>query len=95
MAIELNQREIIEALGNLDFSTMGARGLSGLGSIQNIGTNLAGGLGNFLQNIPNIPQQQGPVLGPDDFGSYTIPFSDPTYRTGFDYARSIAGGMPM
>lgn len=95
MAIELNQREIIEALGNLDFSTMGARGLSGLGSIQNIGTNLAGGPSNFLQNIPNIPQQQGPMLGPDDFGSYTIPFSDPTYRTGFDYARSIAGGMPM
>jgi len=95
MAIELNQREIIEALGNLDFNTMGAKGLSGLGSIQNIGTNLAGGPNNFLQNIPNIPQQQGPVLGPDDFGSYTIPFSDPTYRSGFDYARSIAGGMPM
>ena len=95
MAIELNQREIIEALGNLDFSTMGARGLSGLGSIQNIGTNLAGGPGGFFKNIANIAQQQGPVLGPDDFGSYTIPFSDPTYRTGFDYARSIAGGMPM
>ena len=44
---------------------------------------------------PNIPAIQGPVLGPDDFGSYTIPMSDPTYRSGFDYARSIAGGMPM
>ena len=95
MAIELNQREIIEALGNLDFNTMGARGLSGLGSIQNIGTNLAVGPSNFLQNIPNILQQQGPVLGPDDFGSYTIPMSDPTYTSGFDYARSIAGGIPM
>lgn len=95
MAIELNQREIIEALGNLDFSTMGARGLSGLGSIQNIGTNLAGGPGGFFKNIANIAQQQGPVLGPNDFGSYVIPASDPTYRTGFDYARSIAGGMPM
>ena len=36
-----------------------------------------------------------PVLGPDEFGSYSIPMSDPTYRSGFDYARSIAGGMPM
>ncbi len=95
MAIELNQREIIEALGNLDFSTMGARGLSGLGSIQNIGTNLAGGPGEFFKNIANIAQQQGPVLGPDDFGSYVIPASDPTYTSGFDYARSIAGGIPM
>lgn len=38
---------------------------------------------------------QGPTLGPDEFGSYTIPFSDPTYSSGFNYARSIAGGIPM
>lgn len=38
---------------------------------------------------------QGPTLGPDDFGSYSIPFSDPTYSSGFNYARSIAGGIPM
>ena len=50
---------------------------------------------NYLQNLANLAQQQGPVLGPDDFGSYTIPASDPTYRSGFDYARSIAGGIPM
>jgi hypothetical protein len=51
---------------------------------------------NYLQNLANlVQQQQGPVLGPDDFGSYTIPASDPTYRSGFDYARSIAGGIPM
>ena len=36
-----------------------------------------------------------PVLGPDDFGSYVIPALDPTYSSGFNYARSIAGGMPM
>jgi hypothetical protein len=61
-------------------------GLSGLG-----GFNFLGG------RLPpvNIPAIQGPVLGPDDFGSYTIPMSDPTYRSGFDYARSIAGGIPM
>ena len=51
---------------------------------------------NYLQNLANLAQQQqGPVLGPDDFGSYTIPMSDPTYTSGFDYARSIAGGIPM
>jgi len=52
----------------------------------------------YLQNLANLvqqQQQQGPQLGPDDFGSYTIPVSDPTYRSGFDYARSIAGGIPM
>ncbi len=55
--------------------------------------------GGFIPNIANIAnivaQQQEPVLGPDDFGSYVIPASDPTYSSGFDYARSIAGGMPM
>jgi len=51
---------------------------------------------NYLQNLANLAQQQQePQLGPDDFGSYTIPVSDPTYRSGFDYARSIAGGIPM
>jgi len=66
-------------------------GLSGLGGLNFLG----GGLPPV--NIPaiNIPAIQGPILGPDDFGSYTIPMSDPTYRSGFDYARSIAGGMPM
>ena len=54
---------------------------------------------NFLGGgIPPVnlpPVNQGPQLGPDDFGSYSIPMSDPTYSSGFDYARSIAGGMPM
>ena len=59
--------------------------LSALSNIPN-----RGGFGKFLTG--DLP---GPVLGPDDFGSYTIPMSDPTYRSGFDYARSIAGGMPM
>jgi len=52
-------------------------------------------LGGGLPPV-NIPlRDTGPTLGPDDFGSYVIPASDPTYRTGFDYARSIAGGIPM
>ena len=51
---------------------------------------------DYLQNLANLAQQQqGPQLGPDEFGSYSIPYSDPTYSSGFDYARSIAGGMPM
>ena len=53
---------------------------------------------DYLQNLANLlqqQQQQGPQLGPDEFGSYSIPASDPTYSSGFDYARSIAGGMPM
>tara|TARA_B100001094_G_C18100799_1_gene755625 strand:+ start:134 stop:1192 length:1059 start_codon:yes stop_codon:yes gene_type:complete len=48
---------------------------------------------DYLQNLVNLAQQ--PQLGPDEFGSYSIPYSDPTYRSGFDYARSIAGGIPM
>ena len=49
---------------------------------------------SFIDNLARIMQQQN-QLGPDEFGSYVIPPSDPTYRSGFDYARSIAGGIPM
>ena len=78
--------------------------LSALANLQNrlppdVAKNIPTGFGGFFKNIANIAniagQQQEPVLGPDDFGSYTIPMSDPTYRSGFDYARSIAGGIPM
>ena len=69
----------------------------GMGNVSNFGD--SGGF-NFLGSLLGgsggrgfVPQT--PQLGPDDFGSYTIPFSDPTYRSGFDYARSIAGGIPM
>ena len=61
----------------------------------NIDADALAGLTRGLNLPPNIPAIQGPILGPDDFGSYRIPASDPTYRSGFDYARSIAGGMPM
>lgn len=49
---------------------------------------------SFIDNITRMVQQQN-QLGPDEFGSYTIPLSDPTYSTGQQYARSIAGGIPM
>ena len=89
MAIKLEDIEIFsDSLGN-NFSG-GAGSSSG-------GFNFLGGVIPNIENIANIvaQQQQVPVLGPDDFGSYTIPASDPTYRSGFDYARSIAGGIPM
>ena len=67
----------------------------GMGNVSNFG--IGGGF-----NFTGIPSGGGrgfviqePQLGPDEFGSYSIPVSDPTYRSGFDYARSIAGGMPM
>lgn len=78
--------------------------LEALAGLQNrlppdVAKNIPTGPGGFLKNITNIAniagQQQGPVLGPDDFGSYVIPASDPTYTSGFNYARSIAGGIPM
>jgi len=90
MAIDYDPGEYIAALGNIS-SLLGKD--AGLGSANIANLNNVGVGGNpFLNFIPAI---QGPVLGPDDFGSYTIPVSDPTYRSGFDYARSIAGGMPM
>jgi len=89
MAINLKDLEIFsDSLGNNFGGNAGSSGG---------GFNFLGGVIPNIANIANIvtQQQQGPVLGPDDFGSYTIPVSDPTYRSGFDYARSIAGGIPM
>ena len=93
MAIKLEDIEIFSnSLGN-NFGGGGAFGGASSGG----GTNLTGiPNADYLQNLANLlQQQQGPQLGPDDFGSYSIPASDPTYRSGFDYARSIAGGIPM
>ena len=95
MAIKLEDIEIFSnSLGN----NFGGGGTFG-GASSGGGTKLTGiPNADYLQNLANLLQQQqeqGPQLGPDDFGSYTIPVSDPTYRSGFDYARSIAGGMPM
>jgi len=73
--------------------------LEALAGLQNrlppdVAKNIPTGSGGFMQNLRNVVTQK-PQLGPDDFGSYVIPPSDPTYSSGFDYARSIAGGMPM
>ena len=94
MAIDYDPGEYIVALGNIS-SLLGKDAGLGSANIANL-NNVGRGRGSFLGNIANIlKQQQGPVLGPDEFGSYTIPVSDPTYTSGFNYARSIAGGIPM
>ena len=94
MAIAEDPKEYIAALGNISSLLNDNLGL-GSANIANL-NNVGRGRGSFLGNIANIlKQQQGPQLGPDDFGSYVIPPSDPTYSTGFQYARSIAGGIPM
>ena len=63
------------------------------GGVDNLNQNTAGG--GILRKLMSSLNQQQNQLGPDDFGSYTIPTSDPSYSTGQQYARSIAGGMPM
>jgi len=56
------------------------------------GTNLAGqGGGGLLNRLRNQVQETDPYA----YGSYVIPASDPTYSSGFNYARTIAGGMPF
>jgi hypothetical protein len=53
---------------------------------QGISSNILG----LLQN--RTTQEQ---VDPYAYGSYVIPASDPTYTSGFNYARTIAGGMPF
>ena len=90
MAITYNPEEYIAALG--DLTPLVRDEMGGMQGVDNLNqTTERGGLFNQLRNIV----QQQNQLGPDDFGSYTIPLSDPTYSTGQQYARSIAGGMPM
>ena len=88
MAINLNDIEIFsDLLGNNFSNNAGSSG-----STTNAGTG-GGSLNNIINYITNIAQQQQtPQLGPDDFGSYVIPASDPTFSTGQQYARSIASG---
>ena len=50
------------------------------------GTNLAG---------QPQPGSYGFYTPDFSYGSYKMPYEDPTYRSGFEYARTIAGGMPF
>ncbi len=78
----LSQEEYIAALG--DLSSLGIGGLADIGGSPDILNSFVGGGGRFGS------QSYGA------FGDYRpTAVGDPTYRSGFDYARSIAGGMPM
>ena len=78
----LSQEEYIAALG--DLSSLGVGGLADIGGSPDILNSFVGGGGRFGS------QSYGA------FGDYKpTAVGDPTYRSGFDYARSIAGGMPM
>ena len=90
MAITYSPEEYLAALG--DLGPLIDSGVN-IGGIDNLNQTTTGGP-NFLNSILKNKKQQN-QLGPDDFGSYTIPTSDPSYSTGQQYARSIAGGIPM
>ena len=78
----LSQEEYIAALG--DLSSLGVGGLADIGGSPDILNSFVGGGGRFGS------QSYGA------FGDYRpTAVGDPTYRSGFYYARSIAGGMPM
>lgn len=78
----LSQEEYIAALG--DLSSLGVGGLADIGGSPDILNSFVGGGGRF-------GSQSYGAFG--DYRPTTV--SDPTYRSGFDYARSIAGGIPM
>jgi hypothetical protein len=48
-------------------------------------------LGGQLQT----PGSYGRYTPDFSYGSYNIPATDPTYSSGYEYARTIAGGMPF
>jgi hypothetical protein len=79
MAITYNPEEYIAALGNL--TPLMRDEMGGMQGVDILNQFAGGGGGSY--NIPN--------------GGFARPVAttDPTYRSGYDYARSIAGGMPM
>jgi len=56
-----------------------------------------GGAAGGGTNLAGQPQPGSYGFYTPDFsyGSYKMPYEDPTYRSGFEYARTIAGGMPF
>jgi len=56
-----------------------------------------GGAAGGGTNLAGQPQPGSYGFYTPDFsyGSYQMPYQDPTYRSGFEYARTIAGGMPF
>ena len=79
MAITLDPSEYIAALG--DLTPLVNDSMGGMQGVDILNQFSRGGGGSY--NIPN--------------GGFARPVAttDPTYSSGYDYARSIAGGMPM
>ena len=79
MAITLDPEEYIAALG--DLTPLVNDSMGGMQGVDILNQFAGGGGGSY--NIPN--------------GGFARPVAttDPTYSSGYDYARSIAGGMPM
>ena len=85
MAITYNPEEYIAALGNL--TPLMRDEIGGVEGIMDINGQLnIDNLNNFRNSYTSQQGYNMPV---------NIPLTDPTYRSGYDYARSIAGGMPM
>jgi len=79
MAITLDPSEYIAALG--DLTPLVNDSMGGMQGVDILNQFGSGGGGSY--NIPN-----GGLARP-------VATTDPTYSSGYDYARSIAGGMPM
>jgi hypothetical protein len=79
MAITLDPSEYIAALG--DLTPLVNDSMGGMQGVDILNQFTRGGGGSY--NIPN-----GGFVRP-------VATTDPTYSSGYDYARSIAGGMPM
>jgi len=79
MATTLDPEEYIAALG--DLTPLVNDSMGGMQGVDILNQFAGGGGGSY--NIPN--------------GGFARPVAttDPTYSSGYDYARSIAGGMPM
>ena len=81
MAITYDPEEYIAALG--DLTPLVNDSMGGMQGVDILNQYANQGSGSY--NIPN-----GGLSGFSGFAQ-----TDPTYRSGYDYARSIAGGMPM
>jgi hypothetical protein len=85
MAITYNPEEYIAALGNL--TPLMRDEIGGVEGIMDINGQLN------IDNLNNFRNSYTPQQGYNM--PVNLPLTDPTYRSGYDYARSIAGGMPM
>ena len=63
-------------------------------SLEEMKRMMANASGTNLAGQPQ-PGSYGYYTPDFSYGSYNIPATDPTYSSGYEYARTIAGGMPF